>query len=181
MKPYISTAIDDRNDTYWNTWAKNFYRGGGNSTAQLVHIEKTSDGYYMGWCLYSNYPTAVDENEVVGGSDGKSGVIVLPATSTLGDGTDAVLSTYPNKANASISLNGLSWSVTSTDNSSTFTIPPTKITSSDITNPIKSPTVWYSLPFNNSNVGYTIKVSYKYGGVKIESAVFENPRKRKKL
>ena len=103
---------------------------------------------------------------------GKEGVVVLPATSTIGNGSDAVLATYPTKATAEVSLDGINWNTTETNNILTFSKPTTKVTSSisDDVHAIPSPTTWYALPCNDENVGYTVKVSYNYKGVNVYDA-----------
>ena len=157
-----------------------------NQNMKLVHMEiingsgdSSLDGCIRGWFVnvlnMSNTPTEVVttvHHDAVQGipESGKEGVVILPATSTLGNGSDAVLATYPTKATTEISLNGLSWNVTETTNIATFTKPSAKITSNDASTAIASPTTWYALPCNDANVGYTIKISYTYKGVNVYDA-----------
>lgn len=104
---------------------------------------------------------------------GKEGIVVLPAVSANNTGSDAVLSTYPTKANVTVSLDGLNWNITETNNILQFDKPTLNISSNTVNSAISSPSVWYNLPCNNSNVGYTIKLSYIYKGVTIyDSRVF---------
>lgn len=100
---------------------------------------------------------------------GHKGIIMLPATSANGTGTDAVLSTFPASVNATISLNGVSWETTATGNSVTFDKP----TAAAYTTPAQSPTTFFTFPAevaNTSNLGYTIKFSYVYKGVSVYDA-----------
>lgn len=100
---------------------------------------------------------------------GHKGIIMLPATSANGTGTDAVLSTFPASVNASISLNGVNWETTATGNSVTFDKP----TDVAYTTPVQSPTTFFTFPAsvaNTSNLGYTIKFSYNYKGVNVYDA-----------
>lgn len=144
-----------------------------NPNMRLVHIEKTGhtsqdNDSYRGWFVNVQNVTLVDKGE--SGSQGKEGIIMLPATSINGDGSDAVLATYPQTAEATLSINGLSWSEITTSNSVTYSLPTTKITSNNTNSPIASPTTWYNLPFNTNNVGYTVKISYMYKGIAVYDA-----------
>lgn len=104
---------------------------------------------------------------------GKEGIILLPATSVNNTGSDAILATYPETANVSVSLEELSWNITSTNNILQYNLPVTNITSNSVSTAIPAASVWYNLPCNNSNVGYTLKVSYIYKGVTVyDSRVF---------
>lgn len=147
-----------------------------NDNMRLVHLEKTGkkvkdNDSYRGFFVNISNVTLVDKG--MAGSSGVNDIVVLPATSSNGTGSDAVLSTYPQTADVTVSLNGLSWSTTSTGNSLTFTKPTTKVTSNDTNSAIASPTTWYTLPCNASNVGYTVKFSYVYKGTTVyDSRVF---------
>ena len=103
---------------------------------------------------------------------GKEGILVLPATSSAGNGTDAILASYPSTVNAVIVLNRITMTETSNENSVTFTKPVSAV----YTTRVASPTTWYTFPATaNSvaNVGYTVKFSYTYKGVtKYDNRVF---------
>lgn len=100
---------------------------------------------------------------------GVSDIVVLPATSALGDGTDAILSSYPDSANISVSLNGVSFESIHTNNIFKFTKPSGKIS----TTRVASPTTWYTFPTEANavdNVGYTVKFSFIYKGTTVYDA-----------
>lgn len=147
-----------------------------NQNMRLIHIDKTgktaadNDSYSATFVNIQNVNW--NEHSSSGVEDVKD-IVVLPATSVIGDGTDAVLSVYPTSAYANISLNGVDWNVSNTSTIQKFTKPLSKITSNDVNSPIESPTTWYALPCKNNNVGFTIKFSYKYKGVNVyDSRVF---------
>ena len=104
--------------------------------------------------------------------DGINDIVVLPATSVVGDGTDAVLASYPSKVAATIGLDGITMIEKENAATLTFTKPQGYIS----TERVASPTTWYTFPYTaNSvdNVGYTIKFSYTYNGVtKYDNRVF---------
>ena len=130
--------------------------------------------------LANNSNTTTQVCEITGGTpdipavpatpeSGKQGIIVLPATSVLGDGTDAVLSTYPSEATIDITLSGLSWTSTATNNTFTFTKPSGNV----YTTEVESPTTWFTFPKAANtveNLGYTVKFSYVYKGVNVYDA-----------
>lgn len=153
----------------WNSYVSN-------TNMRLIHIDKNghtsadNDSYRAVFVNVQN----VNWNEYsTSGNEGVKDIVVVPATSVIGDGTDAVLSVYPTNAYVDVSLNGLNWTVFDTDDIQKFTKPTTKITSNSVDNAIASPTTWYALPCNNTNLGFTIKFSYVYKGVNVyDSRVF---------
>lgn len=127
--------------------------------------------------LSSNIEASTQVCEVTGGSPeipyqpatGKPGIIMLPATSANQTGTDAVLATYPSDVNIELSLNDPVWAINSTSNTVTFTKPTGKV----YTTQVASPTSWFTFPAsvaNTSNLGYTIKFSYKYKDITVYDA-----------
>ena len=108
--------------------------------------------------------------EVTGGSpeipatpeSGLRGIRMLPATSVAGDGSDAVLASYPLTADATVSASGLSFTQKTTSSLVQWTIPTGKVSST----PVASPSVFYGIPANTTGIGYTVKVSYEYKGTK---------------
>lgn len=130
--------------------------------------------------LSSNIEKTTQICEVTGGTpdipavpatpeSGYKGIIMLPATSANGTGTDAVLSAFPASVKATISLNGVNWETTAAGNSVTFDKPTTAV----YTTPVQSPTTFFTFPTavaNTANLGYTIKFSYTYKGVNVYDA-----------
>lgn len=104
--------------------------------------------------------------------EGIKDIIILPATSENGNGTDAVISSYPSKVTATVSLDGIEMTELENESTLTFTKPEGKI----YTTRVASPTTWYTFPSSvnsNDNVGYTVKFSYTYKGVtKYDNRVF---------
>ena len=137
-----------------------------NPDMRLVHIEKTGhtsadNDSYKGWFVNIQNVQLVDLG--TSGTPAIEGIRMLPATSAAGDGSDAVLASYPLTADATVSSTGLSFSEPKTTSSLVqWTIPAGKVSST----PVASPTVFYGLPIATANVGYTVKVSYEYKGTK---------------
>lgn len=126
--------------------------------------------------LSSNIEKTTQVCEVTGGTPevpykaatGHEGIIMVPATSASGNGSDAVLVTYPATVNATVGLTGVTYTQQTTAAEVTFTTPtdPQEFTTS--ASRVSSPTTWYTFPAvanTISNVGYTIKFSYTYDGV----------------
>lgn len=91
---------------------------------------------------------------------GKNGIVVLPATSTLQTGKDAILSTFPETVTANVGLNSVSYTVDTEENEIVFTKPGVVAYS------VYSPTNWYTFPVVHTNdFGFTIKFSYTLNGV----------------
>lgn len=178
---FIGGATEDTwKDAFWTNASakiKDIFRPSYAAGWRVIRIEHIAGTQYDAWLL-NNTEMTYKVITTTGGTPevpyqpatGKPGIIMLPATSTLGNGTDAVLATYPSAATVKVSLSGLAWTPTALANSVTYSKPTTKITSNDTSNPIKSPTTWFNLPCNNNNVGYTVKLSYKYKGVNVYDA-----------
>lgn len=165
------------NDAFWTnltaeekTAMQNWY----NSGIRVARINQIDGGDYFAWGMMNTQMTIKVISGGTPGSPavpatGKEGIIILPATSVLGDGTDAVLSTYPSAATVDISLNGLTWTSTATNNTFTFTKPTGQISTTEVA----SPTTWFTFPKvanTVENLGYTIKFSYIYKGVTVYDA-----------
>jgi hypothetical protein len=87
---------------------------------------------------------------------GKNGIVVLPATSAKQTGKDAVLSTFPETVTANIGMNGVTYTVNTTEDEIIFTKPGAVVYS------VYSPTNWYTFPVTHgTDFGFTIKFSYK--------------------
>lgn len=161
----------------WGTYASN-------SNMRLVHIDKTghtsvdNDSYKAVWVNVQsvNWGAGTTTQQVIHhdaipevSATGKPGIIMLPATSANQIGTDAVLATYPSDVNIELSLNDPVWTINSTSNTVTFTKPTEKV----YTTQVASPTSWFTFPAsvaNTSNLGYTIKFSYKYKTITVYDA-----------
>lgn len=171
------TTEDTWKDAFWtnaSTQIKDIFRKSYSEGWRVIRIDNIAGTQYDAWLLNN---TEMTYKVITGGTPyqpavpatGKEGIIILPATSVLGDGTDAVLSTYPSTANIEVSLNGLSWTSTATKNTVTFSKPNAKLSTTEVT----SPTTWFTFPkVANSveNLGYTIKFSYIYKGVEVYDA-----------
>ena len=144
-----------------------------NPNMRLVHIDKTghtsadNDSYRAVWVNVQNVNWS---SYTVSGSTGVDDIIVLPATSVLGNGSDAILASYPTNANVNVSLDGLNWAITGTNNTITYTKPVTNIISNNVNLSVPSPSAWYTLPCNEPTVGYTVKLSYIYKGTAVYDA-----------
>jgi len=170
-------ALSTINIANWSTYASN-------PNMHLVHIDKTghtstdNDSYTAVWVNVQNvnWNAGTTTQQIIHHdaipaipATGKPGIIMLPATSALQDGTDAVLATYPSDVNITLSLNDPVWTINSTSNTVTFTKPTGKVS----TTPVASPTTWFTFPKNVNtvaNLGYTIKFSYKYKDVNVYDA-----------
>ena len=69
---------------------------------------------------------------------GKEGIVILPATSANQTGKDAILSTFPEIVTAKVGLNGIAYTVDTTEDEIVFTKP------SVVAYSIYSPTNWYT-------------------------------------
>lgn len=95
-----------------------------------------------------------------GGITGKNGIVVLPATSANQTGKDAVISTFPETVTANVGMNGVTYTVNTTEDEIIFTKPGAVAYS------VYSPTNWYTFPVTHGNdFGFTIKFSYTLNGV----------------
>jgi hypothetical protein len=164
----------------WGTYASN-------SNMRLVYIDKSghtsvdNDSYKavwvnvqsVNWSAGTTTQTTIHHDAVPAvPATGHEGVIVLPATSAAGNGTDAVIASYPSAVDATVSLSGITMIETANSNTITFTKPDGYV----YTTRVASPTTWYTFPASvNSvaNVGFTVKFSYTYKGVtKYDNRVF---------
>lgn len=175
---FVGGSTEDTwKDAFWtnaSTQIKDIFRKSYEAGWRVIRIEHIAGTQYDAWLMNN---TEMTYKVITGGTPyqpaipatGKEGIIVLPATSVLGDGTDAVLSTYPSSANITVSLNGISWESTATNNTFTFTKP----TGNVYTTEVASPTTWFTFPKvanTVENLGYTIKFSYIYKGVNVYDA-----------
>ena len=152
----------------WNQGGPNWESYLTNSNQILVHIDKNgpSQNYYG---YFVNTTNAQITTTTIGGFNGIPNILLLPATSKLGNGTDAVLSTYPDNVTitANIKTNNYTFSTTDTKNSLSF-IKPTETIS---TTRVAAPMTWFTFPYNDvANVGYTLKISYIYKGTNVYDA-----------
>lgn len=170
-------SLSSINLANWSTYTSN-------ANMRLVHIDKTghtsvdNDSYKAVWVNVQsvNWNAGTTTQQVIHHdavpevpATGQRGIIMLPATSSNGTGTDAVLSTFPTSVNATISLSGVNWQILSTGNSITFNKPNENV----YTNPVQAPMTFFTFPAsvaNTSNLGYTIKFSYNYKGVNVYDA-----------
>ena len=136
-----------------------------NPDMRLVHIEKTGhtsadNDSYRAWFVNIKNVQLVDLG--TSGTPAIEGIRMLPATSAAGDGSDAVLASYPLTADAAVGASGLSFAQKTTSSLVQWTIPTGKVSST----PVASPSVFYGIPANTTGIGYTVKVSYEYKGTK---------------
>lgn len=148
------------------------------SGCRVIRINQLENGDYFVWG--ESYGTFMDTTSryftiLTGGSpavpavpeSGIRGIVVLPAESTIGDGSDAVKTTFTKTANVSIPITGNAvYSEQSTIDRVIYSAPVDNITSTAI----RSNTIFYSLPKKNVNDGMTIKFSYTYKGTTIYDA-----------
>lgn len=165
------------NDAFWQNASdnlKSLFQDNYNEGWRVIRINELSNGSYSAW-LTSNIERTVTYYITTGATEykpaviGKPGIIMLPATSANQTGTDAVLATYPSDVNIELSLNDPVWTINSTSNTVTFTKP----TGNVYTTQVASPTSWFTFPAsvaNTSNLGYTIKFSYKYKDITVYDA-----------
>ena len=164
---FIANASDElKNDSRIKACYNNGWR--------VIKIDKS----YGGWTLWflSNISQNISVTTITEGTEyqpaviGKEGIIVLPASSVLGDGTDAVLETYPTKANLTVTVdNPLVWEATDFNNTFTFTKPDGVLG----TKTVVSPTTWFTFPKvanKVENLGYTVKFSFIYQNVPVYDA-----------
>ena len=119
--------------------------------------------------LSNNQNITTQVCEVTGGSPavpatpekGLRGFVAVPATSVLGDATDAVNSSFVSKADCELGMSGNTWTQQEYSDSIHFDLPGTTVIG---TGTYWSPTVYYTLPWNPGNYGMTVKVSYRYNG-----------------
>ncbi len=156
------------NDAFWNNASdqlKSIFQAAYNDGWRVIRVNAVSTGGYAAWLINNTqmtYTVNTPGTPAVPGIPGIDGIIMLPAKSTAGDGSDAVLDRYISVAAATINItNGLSYSAMEYANSLTFTTPSGKFNSQEVA----SPSVFYSIPGETENVG-TVKVSYIYKGVK---------------
>ena len=168
-----AAAFAAGNDAFWTNASdalKTIFQKAYNEGWRVVRVNALSTGGYAAWLVNNtqvNYVINTPGTPAVPGTPGINGVIVLPATSTAGDGSDAVLSHYVSEATATINMsNGLTFTATDYNNKLVYTIPNGKFNSAEVA----SPTVFYSIPTETSGVGYTVKFSYIYKGVKYYDA-----------
>ena len=171
------------NDAFWTNADNNLktiFQKAYNEGWRVVRINNTdSEKGWSAW-LVNNTQMTLTVTTITGGTEyqpaipptGKEGIVILPATSEIGDGTDAVLASYPSKITATIGLDGITMSEINNESTLTFTKPNGYV----YTDRVASPTTWYTFPYTaNSveNVGYTVKFSYTYKGVtKYDNRVF---------
>jgi len=164
---FIANASDElKNDSRIKACYNNGWR--------VIKIDKS----YGGWTLWflSNISQNISVTTITEGTEyqpaviGKEGIIVLPASSVLDDGTDAVLETYPTKANLTVTVdNPLVWEATNFNNTFTFTKPDRVLG----TKTVVSPTTWFTFPKvanKIENLGYTVKFSFIYQNVPVYDA-----------
>ena len=173
------TTEDTWKDAFWtnaSTQIKDVFRPSYAAGWRVIRIEHIAGTQYDAWLL-NNTEMTYKVITTTGGTPevpyqpatGKPGIIMLPATSANQTGTDAVLATYPSDVNIELSLNDPVWTINSISNTVTFTKPTGKVSTSQVA----SPTKWFTFPSsvaNTSNLGYTIKFSYKYKGVTVYDA-----------
>jgi hypothetical protein len=181
---FIGGATEDTwKDAFWtnaSTQIKNLFRASYAAGWRVIRIEHIGTGnQYDAWLL-NNTENTYKVITTTGGTPyqpavpatGHEGIIVLPATSAAGNGTDAILASYPSAVDATVSLNGITMTETANSNTITFTKPDGYV----YTTRVASPTTWYTFPASvNSvdNVGFTVKFSYTYKGVtKYDNRVF---------
>ena len=162
-----------------------------NSNMRLIHIDKNGqkttagDSYDGVWVNVQNVnwnnPTTtqtVIHHDAVPAvpESGHKGIIVLPATSVLNNGSDAVLSSLTATAdvNIPISGDGATYTETSTMSELTFSVPGANAGS----DAVYSPTTFYSLPKDAAQDGLTIKFSYVYKGTTVYDARVWIPSER---
>jgi len=167
------------NDAFWNNASdqlKTVFQKAYDEGWRVVRIQHYSGSHYCAF-LINNTEMTYKVITTTGGTPevpyqpatGKSGIIMLPAISANQTGTDAVLATYPSDVNIELSLNDPVWTINNTSNTVTFTKPTGKV----YTTQVASPTSWFTFPAsvaNTSNLGYTIKFSYKYKGTTVYDA-----------
>lgn len=163
------------NDAFWTNLTpaeqaamQNYHDSG----CRLLRINQNANGDYFGWGeSYGSYMNTTSRwlTILVPGTpstpavpaSGIQGFLILAATSNLGNGTDAVISTFADSANALVSIgSATTYTVTSTTDRFYFDIPSTALTTKTA-----SPSVLYSLPVKSvANQGFTLKFSYVYKG-----------------
>ena len=148
------------------------------SGCRVIRINQLENGDYFVWG--ESYGTFMDTTSryftvLIGGTPaipavpeiGVRGIVVLPAESTIGDGSDAVKTTLTKTANVVIPVDGDAvYSEQSTIDRVIYSVPSDNITSTSI----RSNTIFYALPKKNLNDGMTIKFSYTYKGKTIYDA-----------
>lgn len=175
---FVGGATEDTwKDAFWTNASaqlKDVFRTSYAAGWRVVRIDHIAGTQYDAWLMNN---TEMTYKVITGGTpyqpavpaSGHKGIILLPATSVNGTGTDAVLSTFPASVNATLSLNGVTWETTATGNSVTFEKP----TGNAYTTAVQSPTAFFTFPAsvaNTANLGYTVKLSYEYKGVKVYDA-----------
>lgn len=163
---FTNSMLNNNNFKYSSGW-------------RAVRISEDSPGKVCVWYMANTNMTV---QTISGGSPevqatGKEGIIILPATSALGNGSDASLASYPATVNATVGLSNVTYTQQTAAAEVIFTLPtePQEFTSA--TTRVASPTTWYTFPAvanSTSNVGYTIKFSYTYDGIltKYDNRVF---------
>ena len=163
------------NDAFWTNLTpaeqaamQNYHDSG----CRLLRINQNANGDYFGWGesygLFMN-TTSRWLTVLVPGTPGTpatpatgiQGFILLAATSNLGDGTDALVSTFAKTADATVSINNAtSYEVKTTVDRFTYEVPATALTTKTA-----SPSVLFSLPVKSvADQGFTLKFSYVYKG-----------------
>ena len=180
---FVGGSTEDTwKDAFWtnaSTQIKDIFRVSYAAGWRVIRIEHIAGTQYDAWLL-NNTEMTYKVITTTGGTPyqpavpatGKEGILVLPATSAAGNGTDAVLASYPSVVNATVSLNGITMTETANEASVMFTKPAGAV----YTTRVASPTTWYTFPAavnSVANTGYTVKFSYTYKGVtKYDNRVF---------
>lgn len=158
------------NDAFWQNAddnLKNIFQKAYNEGWRVVRINNTnSEKGWSAW-LVNNTQMSLTVTTITGGTEyqpaveptGKAGIVVLPATSQQQNGKDAVLATFPEKVTANVGLNGITYTVNTTEQEIIFT------KAGVVNYSVYSPTNWYTFPVvHANNFGFTIKFSYTLNG-----------------
>lgn len=168
---------DTWKDAFWknaSSQIKDIFRKSYADGWRVIRIEHISGTQYDAWLL-NNTEMTYKVITTTGGTPyqqavpatGTEGIIVLPANSVSGDGSDAVKTTLTKTANVVIPVDGdVVYSEQSTVDRVIFSVPSDNITSTAI----RSNTIFYALPKKNLTDGMTIKFSYTYKGKTIYDA-----------
>jgi hypothetical protein len=175
---FIGGATEDTwKDAFWknaSTQIKDVFRPSYAAGWRVIRIEHIAGTQYDAWLL-NNTEMTYKVITTTGGTPyqpavpatGTEGIIILPANSTIGDGSNAVKTTLTKTANVVIPVNGDAvYSEQSTIDRVIYSVPSVNITSTAI----RSNTIFYALPKKNLTDGMTIKFSYTYKGTTIYDA-----------
>ena len=164
------------NDAFWTNLTpeeKTKMQNHHDSGCRIIRINKLADGNYFAWgeTYGTTTPTFKGRSHKIinGGTIGQpavpatgiQGFILLAATSVAGDGSDAIVSGFVSKANATVDLASTAvYAPVATVDRFVYEIPTTALSTKTA-----SPSVLYSLPVKSvTDQGFTLKFSYVYKG-----------------